>query len=48
MEEIRATWRLAWGLYWRFLLIGFGMTLVIWLILFLIGITALMPLRGAW
>jgi len=48
MEEIKVTWRFAWGLYWRTLIIGLGMTAVIWIILFLVGIIALMPFGEAW
>ncbi len=49
MEEIKVTWRLAWGLWWRMALIGLGVSFIIWLILFLmflvIGV-AFMPFMG--
>ena len=37
--EIRPTWRLAWGLWWRIFLIGLGISAVIGLIVFLVGIS---------
>jgi len=46
MEEIKVTWRLAWGLYWRMLLIGLGMSLVIWLVMFILLGAALLPFLG--
>jgi hypothetical protein len=40
--EVKATWRLAWGLFWRQFLIGLGVSAVMWLIMFvLLGITFL-------
>jgi len=39
MDEIRPTWRLAWGLWWRILLISVGVSVVIGVILFLVGIS---------
>ena len=39
MDEIRPTWRLAWGLWWRMLLISVGVSVVIGVILFLVGIS---------
>ncbi len=36
-NEVKPTWKLAWGLYWRILLIGLGMSLIIWLIIGLVG-----------
>jgi len=39
MDEIRPTWRLAWGLWWRMLLINLGVSVVIGVILFLVGIS---------
>ena len=39
MDEIRPTWRLAWGLWWRMLLINLGIAVVIGVILFLVGIS---------
>ena len=43
MDEIRPTWRLAWGLWWRWFLIGLGVSLVIGaimtLLVFLLGIS---------
>jgi len=45
MDEIRPTWRLAWGLWWRMLLISVGVSVVIGVILFLVGIS-FVPWRG--
>jgi hypothetical protein len=36
-NEVKPTWRLAWGLWWRWVLIGLGVGLVIWLIMFILG-----------
>ncbi len=46
--EVKVTWRLAWALYWRMLLMGLGIAFVIWLItlivLMVIGETFFCPL----
>ena len=40
--EVKPTWQLAWGLWWRIFLIGLGIYLVILLpILLIAGITAI-------
>jgi hypothetical protein len=39
MEEVRPTWKLAWGLLWRILLIALAIGIVIVLILFVAGIS---------
>ena len=41
--EVKPTWQLAWGLYWRMLLIGLGMWVVVWLITFLAVGAAFLP-----
>ncbi len=43
MEEIKPTWRLAWGLWWRYFLITLGIYAIITAILFVVGITTLIP-----
>ena len=44
MEEVKVTWRLAWGLWWRMMLITLGIYAVIGVIVFFIaGATALIP-----
>ena len=35
-NEVRPTWRLAWGLWWRMFLISLGIGVIITLILFLV------------
>ena len=51
MDEIRPTWRLAWGLWWRWFLIGLGVSVVIGaimaLLVFLLGISLIMPLASS-
>ena len=47
MEEIKVTWKLAWGLWWRMTLIGLGVSFIIWLILFLVIGAALIPFMGS-
>jgi len=38
-NEVKPTWRLAWGLWWRWFLISLGMGAIITLVLFLIGVS---------
>ena len=38
-NEVKPTWRLAWGLWWRMFLIGLGVSVVIGVILSLVGIS---------
>ena len=45
-NEVKPTWRLAWGLWWRMTLIGMGVSLVIWLVLFAACGAALLPWRS--
>ena len=47
MEEIKVTWRLAWGLWWRMMLITLGIYAVIGLIMFMVLGAALIPLLGS-
>jgi len=37
-NEVKPTWRLAWGLWWRMFLIGLGASVVIGLIFYLLAI----------
>jgi hypothetical protein len=51
-EEIRPTWKLAWGLWWRGALITLGIAAIVWgimFILYLAGVTG-MPWHcdGGW
>ena len=41
--EVKPTWGLAWGLWWRMFLIGLGVSVVIWLILFIVVGAAIAP-----
>ena len=38
-SEVRPTWRLAWGLWWRMFLISLGIGVIITLILVLVGVS---------
>ena len=38
-NEVKPTWRLAWGLFWRFFLINLGIYAVIFLIILLVGVS---------
>ncbi len=43
-NEVKPTWRLAWGLWWRMVLIGLGISVVIgaiMLVLFLLGVVCI-------
>jgi hypothetical protein len=35
--EVKVTWRFAWALYWRMLLMGLGISVVIWLIMLIVA-----------
>ena len=41
--EVKPTWRLAWGLWWRMLLIGLGITVVIGVIFYFVVLPWLLP-----
>ena len=41
MNDIKPTWSLAWGLFWRMFLISLGIYGVIGLIVFLVGMSFL-------
>ena len=47
MDEIKPTWKLAWGLWWRMALITLGVYAIIGsimgLLVFLLGISLIMP-----
>ena len=38
-NEVKPTWRLAWGLWWRMTLIGLGIGAIIMLIVTLVGLS---------
>jgi hypothetical protein len=40
-NEVKPTWRLAWGLWWRMLLISLGISVIIGLIVTLLGISVI-------
>jgi hypothetical protein len=44
-NEVRPTWKLAWGLWWRMFLISLGIAVIISVILFAIGVTTFAPWR---
>jgi len=46
--EVKVTWRLAWGLFWRWFLIQLGITAIIWLIMFIVGFALFAPFMGGW
>ncbi len=48
MEGVRVTWRLAWGLWWRMMLISLGVYAVVGIFAFIAGVAALVPFLGAW
>ncbi len=35
-NEVKPTWKLAWGLWWRMFLIGLGISVIIGLIVFIL------------
>jgi hypothetical protein len=38
-DEVKPTWKLAWGLWWRGFLISLGIGAIVTLILFLVGVS---------
>jgi hypothetical protein len=52
MDEIRPTWRLAWGLWWRGVLITLGIAAVIWGIMFVLYLAGVIAVpwhgQGGW
>jgi hypothetical protein len=40
-NEVKPTWRLAWGLWWRMFLISLGISVIIGLIVTLLGISVI-------
>lgn len=46
--EVKPTWSLAWGLFWRQFLISLGIYAIIMLIMFLAGVFTLLPLLGGY
>ncbi len=36
-NEVKPTWKLAWGLWWRMFLIGLGFSVVIGVVMYLVG-----------
>lgn len=41
--EVKVTWRLAWGLFWRMLLMSLGIYAVIIILMLIIGAAAIIP-----
>ena len=37
--EVKVTWKLVWGIWWRMLFIGIAFYLVLWGFFFMLGIT---------
>ena len=46
MQEVKPTWKLAWGLWWRMMLISLGLYAVIIVIALIVGAAALLPFLG--
>jgi len=46
--EVKPTWGLAWGLFWRQFLIWLGIGAIFWLIMFLVGFAIFAPFMGGW
>ena len=46
MDEIKVTWRFAWSLWWRMMLITLGIYAVIIIIALIAGAAALLPFIG--
>ena len=38
-NEVKPTWRLAWGLWWRMILISLGISVIVGVIMFIVGIS---------
>jgi len=48
MTEVKPTWVLAWGLFWRMALISLGVYGIIFAILLAVIGVSLIPFLGAW
>ena len=46
--EVKVTWRLAWGLFWRWFLIQLGISIILGLIWFLFVAALCAPFLGGW
>jgi len=46
MDEIKVTWRFAWSLWWRMMLITLGIYAVIGIITFIVGAALFPPWDG--
>jgi hypothetical protein len=42
-NEVRPTWKLAWGMWWRMFLITLGIALIIWVIIALVWGLSIVP-----
>jgi hypothetical protein len=42
-NEVRPTWKLAWGLWWRMFLISLGIGLILWVILAVVTGMSIIP-----
>ncbi len=42
-DEVRPTWKLAWGMWWRMFLITLGIALIIWVIIALAWGLSIVP-----
>jgi len=41
-NEVKPTWKLAWGLWWRMFLIGLGVSAVVGVIMYLVAWTLML------
>jgi hypothetical protein len=46
--EVKVTWRLAWGLFWRWFLIQLGISIVLGIIWFFVLAAIFVPFMGGW
>jgi hypothetical protein len=47
MQEVKPTWKLAWGLWWRMMLITLGIYAVVAIIALIVGAAAILPFLGS-
>jgi len=47
MEDVKVTWRFAWALWWRMMLITLGIYAIVGVIAFIAGAAALIPFLAA-
>jgi hypothetical protein len=46
MQEVKPTWKFAWGLWWKMMVITLGIYAIIFIIVLIVGAAAILPFLG--